>query len=221
MLSKQIFIKATEEYNTFERNIPAYYFRRAFCVDAPTVARVTVAACGFYEIFFNGKKITRGFLSPYISNTDDYIYYDEYEISLNQGENVLGFLLGSWLVFSLVRRFGVKLVEVFFDQKKLDEIRILRNPKKVKLISFLLMLIPGTPKDMLSYFSGLTKLTTIEWLTIVAVGRIPSLVTSTLTGAAAGEKNYLLTGIMIALTLVISLLGILYYRKLSREEEKE
>lgn len=95
MLSKQLFIKATEEYNSFERNIPAYYFRRAFFVDEPTAAKVTVAACGFYEIFLNGKKITRGFLSPYISNTNDHIYCDEYEIALNQGENVLGFMLGN------------------------------------------------------------------------------------------------------------------------------
>lgn len=51
--------------------------------------------CGFYELFFNGERITRGFLSPYISNTDDLIYYDEYEITLRKGENVFGVLLGN------------------------------------------------------------------------------------------------------------------------------
>lgn len=131
-----------------------------------------------------------------------------------------GFVLGSWLVFALVRRFGVKLVEVFFSKDKLDEIKFLRNPKKTKLISFLLMLIPGTPKDMLSYFAGLTKLKTGEWLLIVAVGRLPSLITSTLTGAAAGQKNYLLSGISLAVTLVITLAGIWYYRRLTKQEKE-
>lgn len=28
---------------------------------------VRVAACGFYELFFNGERITRGLLSPYIA----------------------------------------------------------------------------------------------------------------------------------------------------------
>ena len=132
-----------------------------------------------------------------------------------------GFLLGSWLVFALVRRFGVKLVEVFFSKNKLDEIKFLQNPKKTKIISLLLMLIPGTPKDMLSYFAGLTKLTTKEWLLIVALGRLPSLITSTITGAAAGEKNYLLSAISLGVTLVITLAGIWYYRRLTKQEKEQ
>ena len=131
-----------------------------------------------------------------------------------------GFVVGSWIVFALVRRFGVKLVEVFFSKNKLEEIKFLQNPKKTKVISFLLMLIPGTPKDMLSYFAGLTKLTTREWLLIVAVGRLPSLITSTITGAAAGEKNYVLTAVSLGVTLVITLTGIWYYRRLTKQEQE-
>lgn len=131
-----------------------------------------------------------------------------------------GFLIGSWLVFALVRRFGMKLVEVFFSKNKLEEIKFLQNPKKTKVISLLLMLIPGTPKDMLSYFAGLTKLTTLEWLSIVAIGRLPSLITSTITGAAAGEENYVLTAISLGVTLVITLAGILYYRRLTKQEQE-
>ncbi len=131
-----------------------------------------------------------------------------------------GFLIGSWLVFALVRRFGMKLVEVFFPQNKLNEIKFLQNPKKTKVISFLLMLIPGTPKDMLSYFAGLTKLTTLQWLAIVAIGRLPSLITSTITGAAAGEKNYLLSAISLAVTLLLTLAGILYYRRICKQEKE-
>lgn len=133
---------------------------------------------------------------------------------------LVGFVLGSRLVFALVRRFGVKLVEVFFPQNKLNEIKFLQNPKKTKVISFLLMLIPGTPKDMLSYFAGLTKLTTREWLVIVAVGRLPSLITSTITGAAAGEQNYVLSAISLGVTLVITLAGIWYYRRLTKQERE-
>ena len=130
-----------------------------------------------------------------------------------------GFLIGSWLVFILVRRFGVKLVEVFFSRNKIAELRFLRNPKKTRIIAFLLMLIPGTPKDFLSYFAGLTGLKTGEWLAIVAVGRIPSLITSVVTGNAAGNENYLLSAAMLVLTAVISLIGILYYRKITKQEQ--
>ena len=131
-----------------------------------------------------------------------------------------GFLIGSWLVFALVRRFGVKLVEVFFSSNKIAEFRFLKNPKKTKVIAFILMVIPGTPKDFLSYFAGLTRLKTSEWLMIVAVGRIPSLITSVVTGAAAGTKNYVLSAVMLAVTLAISAAGVVYYRRLCKQEQK-
>ena len=43
MISKNDFIKATEEYNTFEKSVPAYYFRRAFHSDHSVKAKITVA----------------------------------------------------------------------------------------------------------------------------------------------------------------------------------
>ena len=131
-----------------------------------------------------------------------------------------GFLLGSWLIFLLVRRFGVRLVEVFFSKEKISELGFLRNPKKAQVLAFILMSVPGTPKDFLSYFAGLTPLTLKQWLGIVAIARLPSLLTSTITGAAAGEENYLLSGIMLAITLLMSLFGILYYRRLTKKERQ-
>ena len=130
-----------------------------------------------------------------------------------------GFLLGSWLVFALVRKFGVKLVEVFFRKNKIAELRFLQNHRKVKIIAFLLMVIPGTPKDFLSYFAGLTPLTLPQWLLIVAFARIPSLITSTLTGSAAGQEQYILSGVMLAVTLIISIAGIVYYRHICKQEK--
>lgn len=135
--------------------------------------------------------------------------------------SMAGILLGSWMVFALVRRFGVKMVEVFFSKKDIRQMGFLKNPQKTTVIAFLLMLIPGTPKDFLSYFAGLTQLTTARWLAIVAIGRIPSLITSTITGAAAGEENYLLAGIIFVITLIISAFGLLYYRKLCKAQSEE
>ena len=48
-----------------------------------------------------------------------------------------GFLVGSWIVFLLVRKFGVRLVEVFFPPEKITEFSFLKNPKKTKTIAFL------------------------------------------------------------------------------------
>ena len=95
MLSKTNFICATREYNTFEAPVPAYYFRKAFRWEGDGTAVLKIAVCGFYELYLNGKRITKGLLSPYISNTDDYIYYDVYALQPESGENVIGLILGN------------------------------------------------------------------------------------------------------------------------------
>lgn len=132
---------------------------------------------------------------------------------------LLGFLIGSWLIFLLVRRCGVRLVEVFFSQKQIVQLRFLKNPQKTQILAFILMSVPGTPKDFLSYFAGLTPMTLKQWLGIVAIARLPSLLTSTVTGAAAGDENYLLSAVMLCLTLFMSLIGIVYYRHLTKLEQ--
>ena len=78
--------------------VSAPYLRRDFVVDVlPQRAELTVCALGFYELFVNGKKITKGHLSPYIVNPDQVLPYDTYDVTelLLEGENVLGFLLGN------------------------------------------------------------------------------------------------------------------------------
>ena len=132
-----------------------------------------------------------------------------------------GFLIGSATVYLLVKKYGVKLVEVFFDRNKINEFSFLKNPKKTRAIALILMTIPGTPKDFLSYFAGLTQLKLGEWLAIVAVGRLPSLITSTVTGAAAGSENYALSIVMLGITLVITAVGALYYRRISKQQREE
>lgn len=91
------FVSATKEYNTFEKSVPAPYIRKSFICDSNTVGKVKIAVCGFYKLFINGEEVTKGLLSPYISNTDDYVYFDEYTIPLEKGENVIGVMLGNGL----------------------------------------------------------------------------------------------------------------------------
>lgn len=134
---------------------------------------------------------------------------------------MIGFVIGSWIVFALVRKFGVKLVEVFFSPEKIDQFSFLKDPKKSETLAFILMLLPGTPKDFLSFFAGLTPLSTAKWLLIVVVGRIPSLITSTVTGSAVMEENYVLTVVMVGITLLLSGAGILYYRYICKTEKQK
>lgn len=135
--------------------------------------------------------------------------------------SLIGAALGSILIFLFVRRWGIKVVEIFFSREKILSLRFLQNQKRVELVVFLIMLIPGTPKDLLSYFVGLTDIKLSTWITISVFARLPSLVSSTLGGNALGEKNYITAGIAFVVAAVLSLCGIAVYRLICRRNASE
>jgi len=131
-----------------------------------------------------------------------------------------GVALASAAVFVLTKRLGLKMVELFVDPSKIDSLRFLNSEKKLKRTVFLLFFIPGTPKDLLTYFVGLTRITLSEFMTISLIARIPSLLSSTLVGHYVIEQNYLTGIIIFAITGAISLIGIIIYNKIVARKQK-
>lgn len=129
--------------------------------------------------------------------------------------------VGSLIVFGLVRRFGVRLVEVFFSLEKLRSLRFLQASKKRDLLFLIIFMIPGTPKDLLCYFAGLTDIKFPVWLLICSLGRIPSIITSTVGGNALGTEKYLFAVVVFAIALAISVAGLLIYNRLSSADGED
>ena len=128
--------------------------------------------------------------------------------------------IGSALVLLLVRRFGTKLVRLFFSQEKLDSLGFLKTSPRRTLLFLLVFMVPGTPKDLLCYFGGLTDIKLPALLLITILGRIPSVVTSTVGGSALGSQSYGFAAAVFAGTLLVSLGGLYLYRRLQRKNEK-
>lgn len=133
---------------------------------------------------------------------------------------VAGIFIGSLLVYLFVRYFGRRAVEVFFPPEKINSIKFLQNPKKLNMVVFIAFFIPGTPKDLLSYLIGLTPMKLGTWLLISTVARLPSVVTSTIGGDALGMQNYQFAIIVFAITLVISVIGLIIFNRVYKKEPK-
>lgn len=129
--------------------------------------------------------------------------------------------LGSVCVFLLVRRFGHRLAEVFFSKEKLRSIRFLQTTRRRDLLFLIIFMLPGTPKDLLCYFAGLTTIRFPVWLLICSLGRLPSIVTSTIGGDALGTKNYWGAVLVFLITLAISAAGLLFYDRLCARKQRE
>lgn len=123
----------------------------------------------------------------------------------------IGVGLASALIFALTRRYGVKLVEIFVDRERINELRFLNTERKRNNLIFLLYFIPGTPKDLLTYFVGLTDIKLSTFLILSMIARIPSVISSTFGGHLLGEERYTGAIVLYGITGLVSALGLLGY----------
>lgn len=132
---------------------------------------------------------------------------------------LIGVAISSALIFLLVKRVGISMVETFISREKIHQLRFINSEKKLKRVVFLLFLIPGTPKDILTYFVGLTNMRLSEFLAITLIARIPSVVSSTISGQMLGDKNFLTAGIVYAVTGLLSILGYYLYNRIIQKQQ--
>lgn len=131
---------------------------------------------------------------------------------------MLGAFAGGTVVFLFVRYFGIKVVDIFIPREKITQLKFLNNKKKLTLLTTIVFLIPGTPKDILTYFAGLTPMKLTTWMLITTFARLPSIITSTAGGNALGTKEYAAAALVFAVTVVASGVGLLIYKKMSNKK---
>ena len=132
----------------------------------------------------------------------------------------VGIQLGSAIAFLLARHLGIKIITVFFPKEKIDEIKFLQNSKKLDLIVFVCFLIPGAPKDLLTYFCGITKISFQKFIVLTTVARIPSIVFSVMSGNALVQQDYLPALIIIVALVICSGAGLLIYKNIMKKESQ-
>lgn len=91
------FVCECSERSTYFHHVAAPLFRKSFIISEKiNRAEISICGIGFYDLFINGMKITKGYLAPYISNPDHIVYYDVYDVLpyIQSGENVIAVMLG-------------------------------------------------------------------------------------------------------------------------------
>ena len=109
-------------------------------------------------------------------------------------------------IFSLVRKLGRKFVYDFCDEekvKKIENSKIFKNPKKVEGILIILFMIPGTPKDLLVYISGLLPIKPLRLILISTFARLPSVVSSTFAGNTLMKGDWKSSLVIYAITFLL------------------
>lgn len=111
--------------------------------------------------------------------------------------SLAGIVAGSVLVFFVARFLGYRLVKLVVTPEHLKKFNFMINSKRSESAMFILFLIPGMPKDILTYIAGITPLKPLRFFSIIMLGRFPALLASSYIGSNTQKGNY---GIVIALS---------------------
>ena len=129
---------------------------------------------------------------------------------------LLGIFIGTSLIYLLVKRLGMRFVRRAVGERDLAKYAFLRDARRVDMTVFILFFIPGTPKDALTYIAPIAPMSTLKYLLITTLARIPSVVTSTVLGDRVAEGDYTAAIVVFIITAVISVAGIVIGEKFVR-----
>jgi uncharacterized membrane protein YdjX (TVP38/TMEM64 family) len=130
--------------------------------------------------------------------------------------SVAGILVGSVIVFFAGRLFGFPLVKALIPADKLQKFDFLINNPKAELFMLLLFLIPGSPKDILTYIAGVTPVRSLHFILPAMVARLPGILLSSYIGAHVEEQRYMEVIIASAIAVGLFLVGVLFQDRLTR-----
>lgn len=120
--------------------------------------------------------------------------------------SLIGAFIGTFVSFWLARLLGSDFVHLFFGKEKTQDYVKKLNSKKAYTIVFLIYLIPGVPKDLVSYAAGVSEMKLKPFMLLSLVGRSPGMMGSIMIGSMWNKGEYF--G-MIALCIIAVLAFIL------------
>ena len=121
----------------------------------------------------------------------------------------IGLALGSGCAFQIGRHAGRPLVNRFVGEKTRDKFRFLTG-RRGAVVLFLAFLIPGLPKDALTYLYSLGNIRFWPFMLCSQLGRIPGTIGLTLGADALYEEQWLVFA-PIALGTLILIAGSYFY----------
>ncbi|MGN1061512.1 MAG: TVP38/TMEM64 family protein [Candidatus Scatosoma sp.] len=132
---------------------------------------------------------------------------------------MVGSLIGTLIIFLLGKKYGVKLVGLFVSPEKMRSAALFKDAKKRNLWLFILNFVPGTPKDIFTWVAALSNDGFVSSLLVILLARIPSVIVSTWCGHELMQENYVLSGVVFGVMVVLGVVCSLVYKKISAKKK--
>jgi uncharacterized membrane protein YdjX (TVP38/TMEM64 family) len=128
--------------------------------------------------------------------------------------SVTGILAGSLINFSIGRILGRPFVDAVFGAERARRVEAATGGGKAASGFFLLFVIPGIPKDALTYIAGASRLSFGAFIAASTLGRLPGIFGSSYMGSAAFEKDYSAAIVVLVAASLMFAAGLLFRDRL-------
>lgn len=117
---------------------------------------------------------------------------------------LVGCVLSSMVVYELVHKLGAPFVRSMVGEKQLLKFRQFELSGKFGVTVFILFLIPGFPKDVLTYIVPLSDMNLRTFLLLSTIGRTPGVIISTYAAAGLADGNIVTSVIIFVVAALIA-----------------
>jgi len=164
-------------------------------------------------VIFIGLQILQVIMAPIPGEIYGFIGGYLYGPLLGTLYSTIGLTIGSWIAFALARWFGLPFVEKIISPRTIKKYDYFMEHRGL-LVTFILFVIPGFPKDALSYLIGLSHMKTASFLVVCTTGRLLGTLMLSISGDCARNDQNVTVAVMLGISAVIVILAYYYHDEL-------
>lgn len=171
------------------------------------------------QLAFLGIQILQGFLPVPIELTT---IAGGYAFGPLQGTllTILAMILSTISIYYFTKLCGQKLINLFFTPAQQRKVFYFRDEKVRRTITWIVYLIPGTPKRLFTFSAGLVPQSFESFLFISIAARVPTILACTFGGHALEQQDYKLAVVIFSIIGFTCLIGLCTYQYCTKRKHK-
>jgi uncharacterized membrane protein YdjX (TVP38/TMEM64 family) len=190
-----------------------YFDLYTFFVDREKIVTFVNSFGPLSVVIFIALQILQVIVAPIPGEVNGFIGGYLYGPLMGTLYSTIGLTIGSWLAFSFARWLGLPFVERVVNPQIIQKYDHFMEHRGI-LVTFILFVIPGFPKDALSYIIGLSHMKTATFLTICTAGRLLGTIMLSISGHCARNGQNMTVLFLLGISAVIVILAFYYHDEL-------